>query len=175
MAHTITVALLLCLLPLFGYGVEGQLRQQTASKLDTGFCKATCPPGWINFKNRCFKYIAVGKTWIDSELNCLSSGGNLASIHSEEEFQFIKALIKSRDSAENPTWIGLTDSSKEGTWLWTDGSKVDFTKWNSGEPNNVNGGENCVHTNWSGKGEKGWNDIACNSFYAFVCARHSGM
>uniref|UniRef100_A0A3B3R0X4 C-type lectin domain-containing protein n=1 Tax=Paramormyrops kingsleyae TaxID=1676925 RepID=A0A3B3R0X4_9TELE len=119
----------------------------------TGFCKATCPPGWINFKNRCFKYIAVGKTWIDSELNCLSSGGNLASIHSEEEFQFIKALIKSRDSAENPTWIGLTDSSKEGTWLWTDGSKVDFTKWNSGEPNNVNGGENCVHTNWSGKGD----------------------
>ncbi|XP_023687457.1 ladderlectin-like [Paramormyrops kingsleyae] len=102
MAHTITAALLLCLLPLFGYGVEGQLRQQRELKLDTGFCQGPCPADWVSFKNRCFQYIADGKTWIDSELHCLSSGGNLASMHSEEEFQFIKALIKSRDSAENP-------------------------------------------------------------------------
>nr|XP_023687455.1 lactose-binding lectin l-2-like isoform X1 [Paramormyrops kingsleyae] len=173
MAHTIIAALLLCLLPFFGYGVEGQLRQQTASKLDTGFCQGTCPAGWVSFKNHCFQYIDVRKTWIDSELHCLSLGGNLASTHSEEEFQFIKALIKSRDSAENHTWIGLTDCSKEGTWLWTDGSKVDFTKWNRGEPNESSGGEDCGHTNWGA--EKGWNDMPCDFSYASVCARHSGV
>jgi hypothetical protein len=29
-------------------------------------------------------------------------------------------------------------------FIWSDGSPVNFVNWNSGEPNNVNGGENCV-------------------------------
>ena len=28
--------------------------------------------------------------------------------------------------------------------MWSDGTPVNFVNWNAGEPNNANGGENCV-------------------------------
>ncbi|KAG7455091.1 hypothetical protein MATL_G00252700 [Megalops atlanticus] len=133
-----------------------------------GFCQCTCPDGWANFQDRCFQYIATKKTWTDAEAHCVSLGANLVSLHSKEEHQFLKKLIRSHDLNENPTWIGLSDCQKLKAWFWSDGSKADFFQWNSGEPNFVNNGECCVHTNWSK--QKNWNDIPCRYSYPFVCS-----
>jgi len=128
----------------------------------------SCSLFWFSFNGRCYKYIATKMTWIDAELHCVSKGGNLVSIHSQEEQKFVQHLIKSFDPAEGFTWIGLTDCQKDGAWLWTDGTPFDFTFWNEGEPNNFGGSEACVHTNWST--DKKWNDAECSSEYSFVCA-----
>uniref|UniRef100_A0A8C9ZTL5 C-type lectin domain-containing protein n=1 Tax=Sander lucioperca TaxID=283035 RepID=A0A8C9ZTL5_SANLU len=93
--------------------------------------RGNCPLFWFSFNGRCYKYVATHLTWADAELHCVSEGGNLVSIHSLEEENFIKSLIKNFDHAQGFTWIGLSDIHKEGTWMWSDGSRVDFDFWNN--------------------------------------------
>jgi hypothetical protein len=62
-------------------------------------------------------------------------------------------------------WIGLNDRAAEDTFVWTDGSPVDFTQWGAGEPNN-SGDEDCVHLS-SGSGD--WNDLFCGQQNPYIC------
>ncbi|XP_073318885.1 ladderlectin-like [Pagrus major] len=127
-----------------------------------------CPMFWYGFNGRCYKYAAAHLTWADAELYCVSEGANLVSIHSLEEQNFIKALIKNFDHTEGFTWIGLSDTQKEGGWMWSDGCAVDFVFWDAGQPDNHGGNEHCVHSN-HGKDQK-WNDLGCSRTFPSVCA-----
>ncbi|XP_015229618.1 PREDICTED: lactose-binding lectin l-2-like [Cyprinodon variegatus] len=128
-----------------------------------------CPNFWYSFKGRCYKYVGRQMTWADAELHCLSEGGNLVSIHSLEEHNFVNFMIKSFDPSQTFTWIGLSDIHKEGSWMWSDGSKVDFRYWDAGQPDNAGGNEHCGHTNMFTFHK--WNDYVCSNTYAFVCAK----
>uniref|UniRef100_A0A8C9ZTB6 C-type lectin domain-containing protein n=1 Tax=Sander lucioperca TaxID=283035 RepID=A0A8C9ZTB6_SANLU len=136
--------------------------------------RGNCPMFWFSFNGRCYKYVATRLTWADAELHCVSQGGNLVSIHSLEEENFIKSLIKNFDHAQGFTWIGLSDIHKEGnTWFWSDGSVVDYSFWNAGEPNNSNGNENCV---CKGSGTKlRWNDGCVLNQVFFVLPKYSNV
>ncbi|XP_036001840.1 lactose-binding lectin l-2-like [Fundulus heteroclitus] len=129
--------------------------------------RGDCPMFWYNFDGRCYKYVATDMTWADAEQHCLSQGANLVSIHSLDEENFVKRLIRNFDPAQAPNWIGLSDAQKDGTFFWSDGSKLSFTFWEEGEPNDFEGPEPCVHTN-SGPAKK-WNDAPCTDKFAFVC------
>lgn len=52
----------------------------------------------------------------------------------------------------------------DGGWAWNDGDPLDFTNWESGEPN---GGdtENCLQQ----RGNGGWNDATCSGFDNLAC------
>ncbi|XP_033972669.1 lactose-binding lectin l-2-like [Trematomus bernacchii] len=130
--------------------------------------RGSCPMFWYSFNNRCYKYIATHFTWADAEFHCVSEGANLVSIHSQEEQEFVKSLIKNFDPTEGYTWIGLSDIHKEGSWMWSDGSAAKFFFWNSGEPNNAGRKEDCVHTNYGPV--KKWNDWPCSNTDPSVCA-----
>jgi len=140
----------------------------TSAERELALQRNNCPDFWYSFNGRCYKYIATQMTWIDAELHCVSEGGNLVSIHSQEEENFVKHLIRNFDPAEGVNWIGLTDAQRNDAWLWSDGSEVNFSSWNPGEPNNSGGSEECVHTNWGT--DKKWNDKECSFKYSFVCA-----
>ncbi|KAI9548647.1 hypothetical protein NQZ68_007515 [Dissostichus eleginoides] len=127
----------------------------------------SCPLFWSIFNGRCYKYISTRLTWADAELHCVSQGGNLVSLNSQGEENFVKTLIKNFDPAEGYTWIGLSDVHKEGRWMWSDGSAVNFVSWTSGEPNNRRN-EDCVNIN-SGSDHK-WNDKTCSDTIPSVCA-----
>ncbi|XP_026011312.1 lactose-binding lectin l-2-like isoform X1 [Astatotilapia calliptera] len=131
--------------------------------------RGSCPPFWYSFNGRCYKYVATHMSWADAELYCVSQRANLVSIHSREEEEFVKSLIKNFDHAQRYTWIGLSDLHKEGRWMWSDGCAVSFTHWNAGEPNNGLGGktEHCVHS--IGDLNK-WNDQQCSLNLPSVCA-----
>ncbi|MEQ2231068.1 hypothetical protein ILYODFUR_035578 [Ilyodon furcidens] len=127
-----------------------------------------CPIFWYSFKGRCYKYIDSLMTWGEAEVHCLSEGANLVSIHSLEEHNFVNHLIKNFDSTQEISWIGLTDVHKEGAWMWSDGSKYNFSIWTDNEPNNANGNENCGHT--SNGQNLYWNDHVCSLKIRSVCA-----
>uniref|UniRef100_A0A4W5PLN3 C-type lectin domain-containing protein n=1 Tax=Hucho hucho TaxID=62062 RepID=A0A4W5PLN3_9TELE len=119
-----------------------------------GYC--TIPAPWAGVTSMDVTMSMLLHQWsANAESYCVSEGANLASVHSDF------------DPAERPIWIGLSDIHMEGRWMWSDGSKVDFTKWHEKQPN---GGvtENCVTTHYSGPK---WFDRDCNSnLYSFVCA-----
>ncbi|KAF5892325.1 lactose-binding lectin l-2-like, partial [Clarias magur] len=110
-------------------------------------CPSCCPLGWVKYERRCFLYQANSMDWASAEKRCLNVGAHLVSIHSENEYQLVKAVIRAHDTQENPTWIGMTGCQKKFNWFWSDGSRSTFTKWNRNEPNFLSG-ECCVHMNW---------------------------
>ena len=67
------------------------------------------------------------------------------------------------------TYIGLYRNPRDKSrWLWVDRSRSTYTHWNSGEPNNSGGSEDCVHTLGRSHGYR-WNDLPCNYHVPYVC------
>ena len=103
---------------------------------------------------------------------CRSEEAHLASIHSLWENKFVGALEPS-----SRVWLGGTDSAKEGTWKWTDGTNFSCKYWHKGEPNNLQHGtvtEGCAHMHipWLGAtGENKWNDWNCFNLAKYVCKK----
>ena len=70
-------------------------------------------------------------------------------------------------------WIGGNDIETEGTWFWTtSGREIDEFHWSyghHGQPNNLNGNQDCIAI--SGDRNHGglWNDLSCDSSYYFIC------
>uniref|UniRef100_A0A3B4C1K7 C-type lectin domain-containing protein n=1 Tax=Pygocentrus nattereri TaxID=42514 RepID=A0A3B4C1K7_PYGNA len=128
----------------------GHCSTDTADGINPQLLCPSCPLGWVKFDRRCFSYVSQTLDWASAEAYCLNQGANLASIHSENEYQTVKALIRAYDPKQNPTWLGLNNCQKRRSWFWSDGTKFGYSKWNKGEPNNLNE-ECCVHMNWAGK------------------------
>uniref|UniRef100_UPI003AAD86FE ladderlectin-like n=1 Tax=Centroberyx gerrardi TaxID=166262 RepID=UPI003AAD86FE len=130
------VSILLCAT----FALKGNAEVRTA--------RGSCAAGWTLHGSRCFIFYNSPKTWIQAEQHCLTLGGNLASIHSLEEYQFIRELVRSSSGSYPATLIGGTDAFQENLWMWTDGSKFDYQLWASGEPNNDKGAEHCIDMNY---------------------------
>ncbi|XP_053174064.1 galactose-specific lectin nattectin-like [Scomber japonicus] len=109
-----------------------------------------CPSGWTQFGSRCFIFYRQARLWNDAEHFCISIGGNLASIHSADENAFLSDLIFRVSGARHHTWIGGYDAVKEGTWLWSDGSKFSYFRWYVRQPDNAGGKEHCIEMNFGG-------------------------
>uniref|UniRef100_UPI0037E93347 galactose-specific lectin nattectin-like n=1 Tax=Semicossyphus pulcher TaxID=241346 RepID=UPI0037E93347 len=120
--------------------------------LDECCCKK-CPPGLTKIGNNCYLYQSAAKDWTDAEVSCVSVGGNLASVHNKVQYDGIRSLIKKATGKDARTWIGGSDSMKEGVWLWSDGSKFAFKFWGPHEPNNAQKKEHCLELNF--KASKG--------------------
>ena len=59
-------------------------------------------------------------------------------------YSFLNSLFTTA-GITSQIWIGLNDLTLQHSFDWTDDSTVDFTWWNSGEPNNYGDkGEDCV-------------------------------
>ena len=90
-------------------------------------------------------------TWANAKAAAIALGGNLPSINSAAENNFLAAAAF---ASNNSHWIGLSDELTEGTFLWADGEAVSYTNWNSGEPNNSSN-EDYAEISTGG----GWNDL----------------
>lgn len=62
-------------------------------------------------------------SWADARDSCRQHGGNLASIHSNDESAFLVSNMMGKD-----TWMGL-NSVYAGKWAWSDGSEVGYYRW----------------------------------------------
>ena len=86
--------------------------------------------------------------WEDAREECQykggwREGGDLASINSQQEQQFLLTWLQGQD-ANAAHWIGLNDMNKQGGYVWSDESPVAFVYWKDGEPNHAQSTEDCT-------------------------------
>jgi gliding motility-associated-like protein len=92
-------------------------------------------------------------------------GANLASIQNAAENQAIQTALQGAGFGGAVVWIGGTFAGSNhgpSDFTWYDGSPVNYTNWNPGEPNNNSGfpgvGENCLQLVVN---SGFWNDLMC--------------
>ncbi|XP_004860019.1 macrophage mannose receptor 1 isoform X4 [Heterocephalus glaber] len=129
---------------------------------------SSCPSQWWLYAGQCYKiHREVKKIQRDALTACRKEGGDLASIHTIEEFDFIISQLGYEPSDE--LWIGLNDIKIQMFFEWSDGTPVTFTKWLRGEPSHENNRqEDCVVM----KGKDGfWADRACEEPLGYICKK----
>ena len=66
-------------------------------------------------------------------------------------------------------WIGANDIDIEDDWVWeSDKSKLLFSDWHVGEPNNND--EECGNMRWDNSQYK-WNDGQCHHLFLYICEK----
>uniref|UniRef100_A0A4W5LT95 C-type lectin domain-containing protein n=1 Tax=Hucho hucho TaxID=62062 RepID=A0A4W5LT95_9TELE len=132
--------------------LKTEVEQTPPVEAQVAAVESSCPSDWHTYGSRCFKFVSIPQSWADSEQHCLALGGNLASVQNLLEYQFMQALTKDTNGHLPDTWLGGFDAVKEGLWMWSDGSRFDYTNWNTDEPNNAGEGEDCLQlTNMTNK------------------------
>ncbi|KAM5136029.1 C-type mannose receptor 2 [Mantella aurantiaca] len=125
-----------------------------------------CDPGWQSYGTNCYRLNNEKRSWQEARKSCVRGEGNLGSVHSLLELEFITKQIK-QDVEE--LWIGLNDIKHQMSFEWSDGSAVTFTSWHPFEPNNFRDSmEDCV-TIWGPEGK--WNDSPCNQTLPSICKK----
>jgi hypothetical protein len=52
-------------------------------------------------------------------------------------------------------------------YTWTDGSPLDFTRWDAGEPSDADGTDDCIRLRPLASGD--WNDLPCDEQQPYIC------
>uniref|UniRef100_A0A1W7R8P7 Putative c-type lectin n=1 Tax=Aedes albopictus TaxID=7160 RepID=A0A1W7R8P7_AEDAL len=113
--------------------------------------------------------------WIGAVQYCNRIGMRLAVVNSEAKNLAVLETIHSAkaDGIDlSNAWIGASDISKEGSFVWlATGLPVYYSNWSESNPDNEAGIENCVeiayhaYTQWKWR----WNDNKCHAVLNFVC------
>ena len=121
------------------------------------------------YDSSCYKVFKVSTpiNWLDAQSSCAIWGGDLTSITTERENNYLNTIIT---SSVGNCWIGLNDRDVEGTYTWIDGTTVSYANWTSTPSDDIN--SNCVQINNAGNGM--WESVSCDTtLNAFLCKRDS--
>ncbi|KAG1683685.1 Macrophage mannose receptor 1 [Nymphon striatum] len=129
---------------------------------------------WYQFNGYCYFYSvflprnATFSSWNESRSYCTSVGGDLVSMHFQEEVQFLVKLAKTLIydfNWDSEIWIGLKEDNNTNHFGWSDKSFRNLELWNP------NGGSTktesrCVVFDW----KTGlWNIKDCQTHHMFIC------
>lgn len=96
--------------------------------------KASIPDDAVQYNGHYYKYYDNSLKWNDAKDACKKMGGHLATISSAAENSFIANYAK--NGQKRYYFIGLYNKSEtDYDWKWVTGEKVQYTNWNTGEPN----------------------------------------
>ncbi|CAJ0918199.1 unnamed protein product, partial [Mesorhabditis belari] len=138
--------------------------------------QTTCPAGWVPFNGKCYYFQDpvledhfVSFTIYGAEDACQSMGATVVSIHSQEEFDFLKreiatdpSILKETDCQQDQAVIGLICAGFYQAW--TDNTPFDFDKT-----------KNCTAgTNTYGVGLFGTTTATLAIYVIFHCRHLSG-
>ncbi|XP_061629060.1 lactose-binding lectin l-2-like [Phyllopteryx taeniolatus] len=130
-----------------------------------------CPKDWTQLDSLCYIYEEELRSFADAEAICNILGGNLVSIHSGLENAVVLEVAKNGTAG---FWIGLSDSLEADDYIWTDGTREDFTNFDVTnpslpQPNSANG--DCVQLD---KNDGFWQTMGCADLAPYVCVMEAG-
>lgn len=111
----------------------------------------------------CYRSTADIASWFGARAACLEWGGDLVSIESPQEDEFLSERVRVE------VWIGANDLDVEGSYVWADGTPVEYENWSVAQPDNFQGQEDCVEKRVE---DGAWNDRPCGGDdQEYVCER----
>ena len=120
---------------------------------------------WKPFGNSCYLFGKWRRSnWTAARLRCLRMHADLVSLTTEDEINFIYNRTK---NSKRVFWIGLQYSKFQGSWSWSNGDKVNITKWGTKEPNNLRR----EHCSAIIKKSKYWSNKQCNEKRGWICEK----
>ncbi|CAB3986383.1 Aggrecan core [Paramuricea clavata] len=124
---------------------------------------SVCPANAKRFGNMCYSLNRRSTTWLDANNKCKLLGGQLATIDALPVNNFLFNNYRQQRQRSSNVWIGFKKCNDK--WCHPDGKASVFHKWNTKEPNNVGGNEDCVEMWHNGY----WNDAPCNQRRQSIC------
>ena len=109
-------------------------------------------PVIYEFRGNRYQLTNEAQTWGEVQAKALALGGNLVTINSAEEEQWLKQTFGTTEGF----WTGLNDQTREGNFEWASGQPLTYTNWASRQPNNNEGNEDYVQINFGSSAQ--WND-----------------
>ncbi|XP_039608012.1 C-type lectin domain family 4 member A-like isoform X2 [Polypterus senegalus] len=127
-----------------------------------------CPDSWQLFNSKCYYFSNDKMDWNLSNYDCLSRGGHLVIIDTNDEQSFLANMNKAKEKF----WIGLTYFKDKNEFWWENNVPVDISNkfWGDNQPNqpykqnNPSFQEYCVLLN----NEK-WHDYPCGTQANRIC------
>ncbi|GFR77021.1 multiple epidermal growth factor-like domains 10 [Elysia marginata] len=136
------------------------------------FCEKSevvCPGEWLPSyaSGTCIKMFQLLTTWSGARHECNHQGGDLVMIMNADMNVFVHEQQNSM--VRGSYWIGLSDITEEGKYLWLDGTdELNFTNWGNGQPNR-NDEDDCVLIDLRGS----WKETNCDIKHYYFCEAFS--
>ena len=90
-------------------------------------------------ESSCFRSFKNALSFSQAQSACQAEGANLVSILDIETNKFVIDLV-----GGGYFWIGGHQPAGSSDWKWVGKGQWAFTKWYPGEPNDINGKEDCI-------------------------------
>ena len=100
--------------------MEGPNKKTTKRKIP----KLRIPKAALKFNEHHYAICTEPMTWHQAKEYCQAQGGQLASINTKQEFNFLDQAFFQRFSN---LYLDGTDEQKEDEWVFSNGRKVDFS------------------------------------------------
>ena len=107
--------------------------QATSEKWNISVTSSSTAPGLLSPANGNRYEIITCGTWPQCDVAAKAKGGNLATIRSKEENDWILSTFRGQANSSNGFWIGMR--LQNSLWGWASGDVSAFRNWNPGEPN----------------------------------------
>ena len=124
-----------------------------------------CPCNLYHRSGHAYLFCITALDWTASQSACASRGYALATVNNSSENTWLIATATSIDSWL--WWIGYNDVAYEGHFVWDSGETPGYEIWDTGQPDNGSGTEDCVQI--GGIYGYGWNDDQCYWTFPYVC------
>lgn len=142
-----------------------------------------------NWYGLTYELYSIPQTYASATAVCEARGGQLSSIHSQEEHDIVIKGWQDYFTEANPTWItwlggdNLASGGLGGAtgYTWQEGVPLDYQAWLPGQPDdfdpygNKTDNQHCMGL-WSWQKEfqvgtpvVGWSDETCTKEYYFTC------
>jgi hypothetical protein len=117
---------------------------------------------WTEGNGHCYRRFDTHKSWNEAQASCLADGHHLVTITSQPEQDFVWSAVGTIRA-----WIGLTDESAEGTWVWVTAEPFSYSNWGINQPDSFGVGED--HAEF-GDASGFWNDNSINhASFRYIC------
>lgn len=133
-----------------------------ASPIDASPDAPPCPASYTTvIGSKSYRVVTIGSSWSNAVNDCADDAPgatHLAVPNAMAENDGLAGAIASN------SWIGITDTAVEGTWLDVFGDPLAYTNWENGQPDGSTS-QNCALINTGGK----WADEGCGNNLRYLC------